>query len=1784
MATQFNANTFDAINNIAQHYGSPTNIVSAIQDIKDSRNPLGSNFTFENALDTSSAVLSSYQAIQSSFGTLVQLAKATPSPGRVLLDVINLEITLGSMANSAFTEQKIDSSDVYSALATVASIGSTLAFGTALAASSPLWASAAVALTVAGVGLSYAGMMNGEDTIDVTNALQSIADFSQKAGDGYDAAYAEFQQAADWTGKTIEQLNDEIQPVIQDIVTYADYVSDVLGDTLAGGYYDSREFIENTLNQAGDWYNDLTNWFNTATKLLPPPVLIDPIIVDLDGDGIEMIPRQNNNVFFDMDGDGLKEWTGWINKDDAFLAIDENNNGIIDSVKELIGEQNTSGFTEFKNYDSNGDKVFDNKDTLWSQIKVWQDLNTDGISDANELKMLADVGIKSIDLHYTAINLTAAGNQIHETSIFERTDGTTGTIVDAWLDVDRIAASITLTATGNVTIDTLPDIRGFGNVSSLRNAMLNDSALATLVSTAVTLSADQINNLRDTAEQIVYRWADVQDVAIDSRGINFDGRKLAVLEKFVGHNFVNTLNQTNPNVQATPLLNNAWEKLLDSVQARLAIEGAFKGILPIVYDVGADRFISILDTDGAINTLKNAQPSDTLQAAKYWGAFIPVINRIVDDAGGDSTSPAHIAKVTATLADIGLGKFQNFLVSGVESATLPSSGSFATNGVYTLSDSSETITLTGATQAIYALSGNDTLIAKAPNATATFVLDGGNGDDVLRGSDNADWLNGGSGSDSMFGSAGDDIYFVDNTGDVVRENRAEGNDTVRSDLSYILGNNLENLELFGTGDFYGTGNALVNKIIGNAGANVLTGYEGNDILDGGSNADTLIGGIGNDTYVLDNTGDVVIEKYNEGLDSIQSNFSYVLANSLENLLLLGTGNINATGNAANNVITGNAGNNILDGKSGNDTLAGKAGDDIYWVNSKDDTVSEVANGGMDTVNSSVAFTLGVNIENLTLVGETDINGTGNILNNHLIGNSGANSLDGKTGVDTLEGGASDDTYTVDNTVDVVVEINDVGIDTVNSSVTYALSDYVENLTLLTTKAINGTGNDLNNQIIGNVGVNSLMGGAGNDFLDGKAGADNLDGGIGDDIYVVDNTSDKVIEGSNTGIDTIQSNVSWTLGADVENLTLSGVAVINATGNEQNNRLIGNAAKNVLDGKIGADVLMGLGGDDIYFIDNVADKVTENLKDGIDTINSTLNYVLGDNLENLNLLNTALNGTGNALNNTLVGNANFNLLIGNEGNDNLDGGSGADTLIGGIGNDTYIIDNIEDVVIEGWNGGTDKDTVQSVISYTLGKNLENLILLGSDAINGSGNVLNNSITGNTGDNILDGKSGNDTLKGGMGNDSYYVDSANDQITEIANSGIDNVYSSISYILSTNLENLTLLGEDDVNGTGNTSNNILIGNSGANTLDGKAGADTLKGGLGDDTYYIDNTGDVVVEDANAGVDTISSTLSYTLNNIENLTLLGTAAINGTGNTADNVLIGNTGNNSLIGGEGNDFLDGVLGADNLSGGTGDDIYVIDNVNDVLSEAINAGIDTVRSSLSHILPDNFENLILTGTAAIDANGNALENQITGNSAANVLDGKGGADTLVGLEGNDTYLIDNVGDTVWEGRGEGNDSVKSLFSYVLGDNLEQLFLQGTGDLNGTGNELNNAITGNAGSNLLNGGSGNDTLTGGAGIDTFQLTNVSNIDKITDFVVSDDSIQLDNAVFTSLGGEGVLLASKFRSGTGITTAADSNDYLIYNSTDGKLYYDGDAVGSNPAVQIALLGAGLVLTNADFMVI
>jgi serralysin len=502
--------------------------------------------------------------------------------------------------------------------------------------------------------------------------------------------------------------------------------------------------------------------------------------------------------------------------------------------------------------------------------------------------------------------------------------------------------------------------------------------------------------------------------------------------------------------------------------------------------------------------------------------------------------------------------------------------------------------------------------------------------------------------------------------------------------------------------------------------------------------------------------------------------------------------------------------------------------------------------------------------------------------------------------------------------------------------------------------------------------------------------------------------------------------------------------------------------------------------------------------------------------------TIENATGGGGNDVLIGNAASNVL---------DGGGGADLMSGGLGNDIYYVDVSGDRVTEDASAGL--DTVFSVVDFTLSANVENLVLQGT-AVSGTGNGFANALTGNASDNvlnggagndILDGGAGNDTLSGGVGNDSYVYDSA-DTIVEAPGGGSDTIRSAVSYALAVaNVENVLLTGSADVDATGDDQNNALTGNSGANVLNGGAGDDAMAGGPGNDSYYVDSSGDTVIESIGGGAaDHVFSEVSFSLGaNFEALTLIGPEAINGTGNALNNEIDGSGVDNLLSGGAGNDVLQGGRGEDVMMGGTGNDVYYVNRGDgaglakngaeeDQVIEAAGAGNDTVHSTVySYLLDANVENLVLEGVAR-RGYGNALDNELTGNDRNNFL---------FGAEGDDT---------------------------------------------------------------LNGDLGRDTLTGGTGNDAFVFDNLDgNIDRVMDFVAGQDHMVLPLAAFAGIGAVGAFDSSTFFSGVA-PTAQDANDHLLYDSSSGALYYDDDGTGSDAAVQFATLVSHPALTSADFLVV
>lgn len=1127
--------------------------------------------------------------------------------------------------------------------------------------------------------------------------------------------------------------------------------------------------------------------------------------------------------------------------------------------------------------------------------------------------------------------------------------------------------------------------------------------------------------------------------------------------------------------------------------------------------------------------------------------------------------------------------------------------------------------------------GNDTIVGGSNSGyfNTVNVLNGDAGNDSLQGGGNNDFLVGGAGADTMAGGDDGDSYRVDNAGDLVIEQFQQGYDTVLADVSYVLSNNVEQLSLNGTA-ITGTGNALDNRLLGNELNNTLLGLggldqvfgnNGNDSIDGGDGADQLQGNNGNDT-LKGGAGDDAL--FGDDLD----------------------------GSSGADSVDGGTGDDVLHAENQDfqvDTLSGGAGNDTFYVTDFVQTIEiqdiliEAAGAGIDTVYASAinTYTLAANIENLVLLYGDQA--TGNSLDNRieansndnkLVGLAGNDTLVGNEGNDTMLGGAGNDLYYVTETGDVVTELGNEGSsDTIISNVSYSLTSNIENLILTGNVAFSAKGNELANQITGNANNNLITGGAGDDTLEGGAGKDTMIGGSGNDTYVVDNVEDVVsgeIANSQVGgVDTVRSSISYTLGINLEKLELIGTENIRGTGNADDNAITGSAGDNTIDGGLGSDKMAGGKGNDVYYVGQTGDVVTEGVDGGSDQVFVNLaNYTLADNVEYLTFsraIFVGVKGVGNAVNNvitafggddtldgrdgndTLYAFAGADSLVGGAGDDVLDGGLGKDTMSGGKGDDQYAVDNTNDKIIENLNEGT--DTVFATgVSYTLSDNIENLTLINNgfsalQAVTGAGNKGNNKIialsdfqdilNGDDGNDTLDGGNGADNMSGGKGNDTYILSTDADITNELSGlgSGTEDTlilnFSSGGYTLAANIENATRGDGQSGKMIGNTEKNLLVGNSGKDELDAATvggEADTLKGGGGNDTYTINftmangiaKTADVIIENANEGQDRVilkldnatsvnaAVTANYTLAaNVEEVTMddgFGNPKstlnnsfinINVTGNVQDNSLIGNAGKNLLTGLAGNDQLQGLEGNDTLDGGDGNDYLeagsganslVGGQGNDTLNS--DAGLDTLVGGAGDDLYFATDFDTITDTTGIDTLRLSLVNL---SNAVNLKDVKYGnsqienamitsAGTSFTLTGNvlDNQLTNASGQTATLDGGVGNDT--------LSDGDKFSVLNSTTFIGGSGNNVFN-------SHHLD---SSDQFTGGAGLDTLNVFLNANSVNASVNTLNVEALNVDYSDFGYAGGNASAFVLSLN-GTNYTAGIG----VSYTDTNGLLPNGGD---------------------------
>ncbi|MFC3443391.1 beta strand repeat-containing protein [Sphingobium rhizovicinum] len=1129
----------------------------------------------------------------------------------------------------------------------------------------------------------------------------------------------------------------------------------------------------------------------------------------------------------------------------------------------------------------------------------------------------------------------------------------------------------------------------------------------------------------------------------------------------------------------------------------------------------------------------------------------------------------------------------------------------------------------GYAETVTGTNGADTL-----NGTAgADDIYGLNGNDVINGLAGDDRMEGGNGNDTLTGGAGADQFAYAARGfgaDVITDftlgvdridlsalgiaDLATFSDRISQDgtdtlISFFIGNGAETIRIqnilpqqLTAASFIFNDTTTARTVNGGSFADMLFGGKGNDTLSGGGGNDDLRGGAGNDRLVGGSGGDAltggagadvfaydergfgqdVITDFTLGVDRIDlstlgiadlSTFadrisqdgtdtliSFFIGNGTEairiqnilpqqltaasfifndtttartvnggsfaDMLFGGKGNDTLSGGGGNDDLRGGAGNDRLVGGSGGDALTGGAGADVFAYDER--------GFGQDVITD---FTLGVDRIDLSTLGIADLSTFADRIS--------------QDGTDTLI------SFFIGNGTEAI------RIQNILPQQLTAASFLFNDTTAA--RAVNGGsfadmlfGGKGNDTLSGGGGNDDLRGGAGNDRLIGGSGGDALTGGAGADVFAYDERG--------FGQDVI---TDFTLGVDRIDLSTLGIADLSTFADRIS--------------QDGTDTLIS------FFIGNGTEAIR---------IQNILPQQLtaASFLFNSSTAARAVNGGsfadmlfGGKGNDTLSGGGGNDDLRGGAGNDRLDGGSGNDILTGGLGDDIYFVDQVGDNVVE--LDGEGNDQIFSSVSYALaGRIVETLTLTGSANINATGNGRANVISGNAGDNVLDGGGGVDTLSYAYATGPIAVSLAITAAQATNGAGTDTI---------SNFENLT----------GSAYSDLLTGDSGNNVIDGGTGADVMTGGLGNDIYYVDHAGDNVVEADNGGTDRIYASVSYSLAGriVETLSLTGSANIDATGNGRANTLEGNDGGNILRGEGGNDILRGGYGADILIGGAGNDLLDGGAHTDTASYVdATAGV-TVSLAIS-----GAQN---TGGAGVDTlvsieklTGSAYADRLTGDAGNNTLDGGAGADILTGGLGDDTYYVDHAGDNVVEADNGGTDRIFSSVSYSLtGRIVETLSLTGSASITATGNGRVNTLNGNDGNNslwglggadrlnggagddLLYGGLGADTLTGGVGSDRFVFDTAlggDNVDRIVDFSGADDTILLDDAVFTGLAAGGLSTAA-FHIGA---TAADASDRILYDSATGNLSYDADGNGAGAAILFAQLGTGLALTQADFVVV
>ncbi|MAF68493.1 MAG: hypothetical protein CMH25_04020 [Micavibrio sp.] len=1386
----------------------------------------------------------------------------------------------------------------------------------------------------------------------------------------------------------------------------------------------------------------------------------DPLVFDLDKDGlIELTSVANSGVFFDYLGEGYAEKSGWVSADDGMLTIDLNGDGFIDNITELFGsefllpyliEENFSafqnehhGFARLGTYDSNGDDKIDALDDVWSDLRIWQDVNQNGISESGELLTLSSLDIVNIDLSSVfldswtdwssgagaSFSRIIEGNVITHSGLYTLSDNSTYEVADVWFETDLLNTFDKRDFDLDIRTLFLPKARGYGELPDLVVAMSNDNGTGGLLEQVSTFTQSQtlegfFNNfetVRTDVKDILFNWAGIDETASTTyrdHGVWGDMPEYAFLRVILGQNseFHGSWFDGSPNIpfasHAIEGINTAFNVILDNFTARLGFQAFASEVFEDVsYNPLTDSFE--VNSGGlsqtAIQTLE-VEATNHSDVEGFWYFFAKYVDAVVGVTNLTTTEEGWIDTAIANSSSSALD-WSDILLTLNEQNILGTSAS-------------ETITGTRYDDVIDGEGGDDTLI-------------GGEGNDYLIGLDGTGGVTnttliGGEGNDILSGGPGNDTFVYDWGHDVI----ITGNGNYATSDTDIL--------LMGTGISASDVSIHMARTDTAATEHYIIQVEGRGTItveftltaSRGQLVDEIHFVDDPNTVLIPNNMDVTVHGTNRddsltdsGLEGTHTFYGY-------------DGDDNIGGQIAF----------IADGGEGDDYIGGTGFDDVFYLSSGTTLLYE--SGGSD----KMILPEGYDASSITFY-RTDL---GNVISN------------------------KDNSSYYD---DVVIGIDGVGYFNIIDGL---FSQVSTNKTLETVELFNGT------QIDPTTFTLEVRGTSGDDYIDN---VNPTHWSNHDDVYIFSSGNDIIYETyANDGVDTIKFENALTFDDLIlERRIINGAPVqsnYNLTIDDRlgNTTLIQNQFKysnpSTQESGFSIEKLAFSDGSVINIFDLEIDTIGTELDDVIepmetgDASNANTIYGLGGN-------DQLRGGSGDDV---IWGGAGDDTLSGREGDDIFITGTGNDTITSNVGNDIFIVgldgvghtdvgfDNSDtsgyagrdklhvgflgalsmaDITIAANNFyNTDMTFADGSTAYFYG--IQDTAWTASDfifAIGGTAagetlsGALNNdwdAIYGFDGDDFLYGRGGRDALHGGLGvdrleggegDDWLYGDEGNDTLagqegddyieggdgndTVYGNEGHDEIHGGLGADALWGLEGRDVIyGGDGDDGIYGDHRDILTGYAGAgdDELHGGAGNDNIKAGEGDDLAYGDDGADSIY--GNDGNDTLWGGTGYDY-------LYG--------GEGQDVLYGEDGEDQLRGNEGNDILDGGDHKDTIYGDDGDDILDggIGNYRDNLAGG--AGNDTLygREGNDYLYGDNDDDILYGGDGVDNLRGNYGNDILYGEDGWDFLDGDEGNDFLYGGAGNDQLSGDDGNDLINGGTGLDNlygHSGNDTFAFYAGD------------------------------------------------------------------------------------------------------------------------------------------------------